>query len=128
MTRRSPVRHKVKSHIKQGKRIKSYQRGFGVKPKRRRKVVHISSVAPSPTWVRNYRFDLRDIAPSGILSFEAKGKDVSDAMDNLAKELGEDPMDIEITLEAAYVWNPIKKEWMSPRPWWEEEKEPYEWE
>lgn len=82
----------------------------------------------SKEYIRRYKFDLRDVAPPGLLSFEAKGKDVSDAMDNLAKELGEDPIDSEVTLEVAYVWNPIKKEWVAHRPWWEEEKEPYEWE
>ena len=83
---------------------------------------------PSKEYIRRYRFDLRDIAPPGILSFEAEGKDVSDAMNNLAKKRGEDPIDIENTLDAAYVWNPVKKEWVPHRPWWEEEKEPYEWE
>lgn len=77
---------------------------------------------------RNYRFDLRDIAPSGIVSFKARGKDVSEASNNLADWLGVDPLDITSTLDAAYVWNPIEKEWVPHRPWWEEEKEPYEWE
>ncbi|GAI87043.1 unnamed protein product, partial [marine sediment metagenome] len=82
----------------------------------------------SKEYIRRYKFDLRDIAPPGILSFEVEGKDISDAMDNLAKELGEDVTDISVTLDAAYVWNPVKKEWVPHRPWWEEEKEPYEWE
>lgn len=88
----------------------------------------LESVVSNPMWIRKYRFNLRDIEPPGILSFEAKGKDISDAMENLAKELGEASMDIETTLEVAHVWNPIKKEWVPHRPWWEEEKEPYEWE
>ncbi len=47
MTRRSPIRHKVRSHRRQGKSIKSYQRGSGSlrrKPKVVRRTVPITYV------------------------------------------------------------------------------------
>lgn len=39
MTRRSPVRHKVRSHARQGERVQSYQRGRGTSPRKSSKVV-----------------------------------------------------------------------------------------
>ena len=45
MPRKSPIRHKVKSHKRGDKLVRSFQRGSGIKPKRKRKVVHISSAA-----------------------------------------------------------------------------------
>ncbi len=43
--RRTPIRHKVRSHKRLGDQVQSYQRGSGIKPKRKRKVVNISGVA-----------------------------------------------------------------------------------
>lgn len=37
MKRKTPVRHKVRSHKRQGRRVKSYQRGKGQKPQRSRR-------------------------------------------------------------------------------------------
>jgi len=30
--------------------------------------------------------------------------------------------------ELPFIWNPKGKRWVLARPWWDEEKEPYEWE
>lgn len=76
---------------------------------------------------RVYRFDLRDIV-AGTIAFISKGEDVSNASNKLADELDEDVSNILSTLEASYIWNPIAKQWVPNRPWWEEEKELYEWE
>lgn len=56
--RKSPYRHKVRSHIRQGKRIKSYMRGDGEppqKPQQKRQVgapVHVPSTTQSGTAYR----------------------------------------------------------------------------
>lgn len=46
MTRRTPIRHTVKSHIRRGKRVKSFERGSGTRSKLRRKVVIDTSKLP----------------------------------------------------------------------------------
>lgn len=77
---------------------------------------------------RAYRFDLRDIEVD-IMSFIAKGEDVSNAMDNLAEQLGEPDVEgIYTTLKESFIWHPVKREWIKHKPWWIEEKELYEWE
>ena len=77
---------------------------------------------------RAYRFDLRDVTV-GIMSLIAKGEDVSNAMDNLAEQLGEpDVNGIYDNLKEAFIWHPVKKEWIKHKPWWIEEKELYDWE
>ncbi len=45
-SRRSPVRHKVKSHTRNGKRVRAYQRGSGTQSKLRHKVVIDTSKLP----------------------------------------------------------------------------------
>ncbi len=43
MTRKSPIRHKVRSHTRQGKKIKSFKRGSGTQPlKHPRRVVGLN--------------------------------------------------------------------------------------
>ncbi len=54
MTRKSPIRHKVKSHIRQAKRVRSYQRGSGQTPQRSSKVVGVGTkvILPTKTYLR----------------------------------------------------------------------------
>ncbi|NVM24216.1 MAG: hypothetical protein HWN68_20860, partial [Desulfobacterales bacterium] len=44
--RKTPIRHIVKSHQRQGKRVQSYKRGSGSRSKLRRKVVIDTSKLP----------------------------------------------------------------------------------
>jgi len=76
---------------------------------------------------RTYKFCLRFL--DGIHCYISKGKDVSDASNNLARELDMKPVELVSIMEgSAEIWNPIEKKWVKARPWWEEEKGPYEWE
>jgi hypothetical protein len=76
---------------------------------------------------RKYRFCLRDIE-AGTICFISEGKDVDEAARKLAEELEVEKSDITLNLEDVKIWNPKAKKWVNPKPWWEEEKEPYEWE
>ena len=82
-----------------------------------------------PLKERYYRFALRDIV-AGVLNFISKGKDVDDALKNLARKLGEHPDSVAITMidSQTRIWNPTRGSWVKQRPYWEEEKEEYEWE
>ncbi len=51
--RKTPIRHKVKSHSRKGKRVKSYHRGSGTRPKPRRRVVIDTSELPQSAFVRS---------------------------------------------------------------------------
>jgi len=76
---------------------------------------------------RTYKFCLRFL--DGIHCYISKGKDVSDASNNLARELDMRPVELVSIMEgSAEIWNPTEKKWIKARPWWEEDKEPYSWE
>ena len=72
---------------------------------------------------RKYKFSLRML--DGIEEHIQYGEDVSDASEKLDKKLD---MDIVSILDKVEIWNPQTRKWIKHRPWWEEEKEPYEWE
>ncbi len=46
MVRKSPIRHKVRSHIRGGKPIKSFERGSGKKSQRSSRVVGTRTISP----------------------------------------------------------------------------------
>jgi len=48
MTRRSPIRHKVKSHTREGKHINSFNRGKGTRPNRQTKINRFVGRPPYP--------------------------------------------------------------------------------
>lgn len=56
MTRKSPVRHRVRKHTRQGKPIKSFERGSGKKSQRSRRVVIAGTKIILPT--KTYRYGL----------------------------------------------------------------------
>ncbi len=66
MSRKSPVRHKVKTHTRQGKRIKSFERGKGKKPQRPRKVVGRSGWYTDRLG-RRWRVDRWTHGPTGLV-------------------------------------------------------------
>jgi hypothetical protein len=75
---------------------------------------------------RTYKFELRDLQ-KGLISEVSTGKDIDEAARRLGKKLGYDE-DIVVIIESTSIWNPVKKTWIPNRPWYEEEKTPYEWE
>lgn len=54
MTRKTPIRHKVRKHRREGKTIKSFERGSGKKYQRPRKVVGKGVIRPKT--YKNYRY------------------------------------------------------------------------
>lgn len=44
--RKSPVRHAVRAHTREGKKVRTYQRGTGKKPQRSREVVGTRTIPP----------------------------------------------------------------------------------
>jgi len=76
--------------------------------------------------VRTYKFCLRFL--DGIHCYISTGKDVSDAANKLERRLPIKGAEFSAIIDSVEVWNPKEKRWVPHRPWWEEEKEPYEWE
>jgi len=75
---------------------------------------------------RTYKFCLRFL--DGIRCFISEGKDVSDASEKLEKHLPIKGAEFSAIIDSVEIWNTKEKRWVPHRPWWEEEKEPYEWE
>ena len=77
--------------------------------------------------LRTYRFFVRYL--DGTYPEIVKAKDVSAGVDKLARMLDMETDEVLAIIEdRVEIWNPKKKRWEKARPWWEEEKEPYEWE
>lgn len=57
MKRKTPIRHRVQGHYRQGKRVNSFERGTGKAPRRSSRIVRST---PKPDY-HNYWLDLGDI-------------------------------------------------------------------
>lgn len=60
MKRKSPIRHPVTGHYREGKWVASFQRGKGTSPQKLRKAVVVGSKEPEPDYW-NYWLDLDDL-------------------------------------------------------------------
>ena len=77
---------------------------------------------------RKYQIPVRMM--DGIEVHVVEASDVSDATDKIADKFGISIGELLsiIEEEAIRIYNPEKNKWVRYRPWWEEDKEPYEWE
>ncbi len=84
----------------------------------------------NPTRRRKYRIPLWILDEEEPVPHIVEASDISDATDKLAARLDAEVSAILNTMDedSLRVYNPKKDEWVPNRPWWEEEKDPYEWE
>jgi hypothetical protein len=76
--------------------------------------------------MRKYKIKTRWL--DGIHEDIIEAEDVDKAVAKLAKKLNYSSLELSGITENITIWNPVAKQWVGHKPWWEEEKEEYYWE